>query len=221
MCNPDDQTPVVDGAAGEQAVTRDSRSNAQRLHDGLNAALRSVLASEELGQHNGLPATIIVSTTLQDLEQGAGTARTGGGSLLPMADVIRLARHAYHYLTSASMKVSRSGCITPNDWPHPDNESSSTPRTADAPAPAATSADIGARSTTSTAGQPPDAPTSTPSRWPADPTTNSKTTAGPPAKTPRAKPNGYHRRTWITVSHAPTASTIRRSSSAKTTQDDP
>ena len=98
MCNPDDQTPVVDGAAGEQAVTRDSRSNAQRLHDGLNAALRSVLASDELGQHNGLPATIIVSTTLTDLEQGTGTARTGGGSLLPMADVLRLARHANHYL---------------------------------------------------------------------------------------------------------------------------
>ena len=41
MCNPDDQTPVIDGAAGEEAVTRDQRSNAQRLHDGLNAALRA------------------------------------------------------------------------------------------------------------------------------------------------------------------------------------
>ncbi len=54
--------------------------------------------SGDLGQHNGLPATIIVSTTLAELESAAGTALTGGGSLLPMSDVIRLARHARHYL---------------------------------------------------------------------------------------------------------------------------
>ena len=41
---------------------------------------------------------IIVSTTLKDLESAAGKARTGGGSLLPLSDVIRLARHAHHYL---------------------------------------------------------------------------------------------------------------------------
>ena len=60
---------------------------------------RSVLASGELGQHNGLPATIIVSTTLQELESGCGQAVTATGSLLPMSTVIRLASHAYHYLT--------------------------------------------------------------------------------------------------------------------------
>jgi len=38
MCNPDDQMPVVDGAAGQEAVTRDGRSNAQRNHDALIAA---------------------------------------------------------------------------------------------------------------------------------------------------------------------------------------
>jgi hypothetical protein len=59
---------------------------------------RSVLASGQLGQHNGLPATIIVSTTLQDLQAAAGVAVTAGGSLLPMRDVIRLASQAYHYL---------------------------------------------------------------------------------------------------------------------------
>ena len=60
MCNPDDQSPVIDAVAGEDAVRRDARSNAQRHHDGLNAALRTVLASGKLGQHNGVPATIIV-----------------------------------------------------------------------------------------------------------------------------------------------------------------
>ena len=98
MCNPDDETPVVDGAASEEAIQRDSRSAAQRNHDGLLAALRAMIASGELGQHNGLPASIIVTTTLAELEAAAGRGLTGGGTILPMSDVIRLARHARHYL---------------------------------------------------------------------------------------------------------------------------
>jgi hypothetical protein len=54
------------------------------------------LASGELGQHNGLPTTIIVTTTLHELEAATGKALTGGGTLLPMSDVIRMARHAHH-----------------------------------------------------------------------------------------------------------------------------
>jgi Domain of unknown function (DUF222) len=98
MCNPEDDAPVVDGPPGQDAQRRDTRSAAQRHHDGLNAALRALLASGELGQHNGLPASIIVSTTLQELETAAGSAITGGGTRVPMSDVIRLARHAHHYL---------------------------------------------------------------------------------------------------------------------------
>lgn len=98
MCNPDDATPVVNGAPPEQAIQRNTRSTAQRNHDGLNAALRAMLASGELGQHNGLPASIVVTTTLTELEAAAGRGLTAGGTLLPMSDVIRLARHARHYL---------------------------------------------------------------------------------------------------------------------------
>jgi hypothetical protein len=98
MCNPHDLTPTVDGPASEEAVERDTRSPGQRGHDGLTAALRAVLAGGALGQHNGLPASIVVTTTLKDLESAAGTGLTGGGTLLPMSDVIRLARHAHHYL---------------------------------------------------------------------------------------------------------------------------
>jgi len=98
MCNPEDRPLLTDGAPGDEAIQRDTRSAAQRLHDGLNAALRAVLASGELGQHNGLPASIIVTTTLRELESGAGRGLTGGGTLLPMSDVIRLAAHAHHYL---------------------------------------------------------------------------------------------------------------------------
>lgn len=98
MCNPDDDAPTVDGAPPEQAVRRDTRSSAQRHHDALTAALRALLASGKLGQHNGLPAALVVTTTLKDLEAAAGTALTGGATRLPMSDVVRLARHAHHYL---------------------------------------------------------------------------------------------------------------------------
>jgi len=37
MCNPDDQTPVIDDAPPEEALLRDTRSPAQRNHDGFNA----------------------------------------------------------------------------------------------------------------------------------------------------------------------------------------
>ena len=98
MCNPDDEAPCVDGEPTDAAVQGDTRSPGQRNHDALTAMGRAVLASGELGRHNGLPATIIVTATLQDLQSGAGVAATGGGSLLPMRDVIRLASQSHHYL---------------------------------------------------------------------------------------------------------------------------
>ncbi|OSC18223.1 hypothetical protein B8W69_29470, partial [Mycobacterium vulneris] len=98
MCNPLDDIPCVDGAPSQEAIERDPRSAGHRNHDALNAALRALLASGELGQHNGLPASIVVTTTLAELESAAGRGLTGGGTILPMSDVIRLARHAHHYL---------------------------------------------------------------------------------------------------------------------------
>ena len=98
MCNPDDETPAVDEEPSQDAVCRDNRSQAQRNHDGLLAGLRSLVASGQLGQHNGLPVSIVVTTSLAELEAAAGKGLTGGGTLLPMSDVIRMASHAHHYL---------------------------------------------------------------------------------------------------------------------------
>jgi len=92
---------------GEEPANRDSRSPAQRNHDALNALVRDRLGDPKLGVHNGLPVTVIVSTTLQELTSGAGLAVTGGGTQLPMRDVIRLARHAYHYLAVFDEHSSR------------------------------------------------------------------------------------------------------------------
>jgi len=98
MCNSADETPCTSGTPSQAAIQGDTRSAGQRNHDALLAAARALLASGELGQHNGLPASIIVTTTLQELEKGAGRGLTGGGTLLPMSDVIRLGSHAHHYL---------------------------------------------------------------------------------------------------------------------------
>jgi Domain of unknown function (DUF222) len=59
---------------------------------------RAVLTSGELGRHHGLPCTIIVSTTLKELESNRGHPVTAGSTLLPMSTVIRLASMSYHYL---------------------------------------------------------------------------------------------------------------------------
>jgi hypothetical protein len=98
MCNSADLTPCTGGTPSQAAIEHDTRSAGQRNHDALLTLARAALASGELGQHNGLPASIIVTTTLKELEAGSGKALTGGGSLLPMSDVIRLASHAHHYL---------------------------------------------------------------------------------------------------------------------------
>jgi Domain of unknown function (DUF222) len=107
MCNPDDQSPTLDGNPSEEAIQRDFRSRAQRNHDALGALCRGALASGELGNHGGLPVSIVVSTTLQELESAAGVAITGGGSWLPMSDLIRMASHAHHYLTVFDKHASR------------------------------------------------------------------------------------------------------------------
>jgi hypothetical protein len=98
MCNPDDEHPCVSGAPSQAQIDGDRRSLAQRQHDAMVAVGRSVLESGELGLHNGLPTSIIVRTTLQDLESRAGIGVSGGGTIIPIKDVIRMASHAHHYL---------------------------------------------------------------------------------------------------------------------------
>ncbi|OLT95692.1 HNH endonuclease signature motif containing protein [Mycobacterium syngnathidarum] len=98
MCNPDDENPCTSGTPTQDQIDADTRSPAQRTHDALLALVRSALMSGGLGQYNGLPVSIVATTTLQELEAGAGVAITAGGTKLSIPDVIRLAAHAWHYL---------------------------------------------------------------------------------------------------------------------------
>ncbi|BBY21439.1 HNH endonuclease signature motif containing protein [Mycobacterium stomatepiae] len=107
VCNPDDEYPCTTDEPAEDLVSHDARTPGQRQHDALNALVRGQLGDPKLGQHNGLPVSVIVSTTLQELRTGAGRAVTGGGTLLPMRDLIRMASHAYHYLAVFDEHQSR------------------------------------------------------------------------------------------------------------------
>src|SRR6478672_2166349 len=94
---------------GTLVETPDDRSGAQRRHDGIKLALKAGIASGALGAHRGHPVTVIVRTTLAELNQAAhavtnpavpmpAPARTGGDTALPMRDVIRMASDGIHYL---------------------------------------------------------------------------------------------------------------------------
>ena len=99
MCNSADDEPCISGTPSQAAIQGDTRSLGQRNHDALLAAARALLASGELGQHNGLPASIIVTTTLQELEKPApAEGSPAAARCCRCRDVIRLASHAHHYL---------------------------------------------------------------------------------------------------------------------------
>jgi hypothetical protein len=102
MCNPADQRPATSGTPTQDQIDADTRSMAQRRHDALAFIGRTALDKAELGQHNGLPTTIIVRTTLHDLESRAGVGLSGGGTILPLTDVLQLAADAntHHYLAA-------------------------------------------------------------------------------------------------------------------------
>ncbi|OBB47811.1 hypothetical protein A5752_22720, partial [Mycobacterium sp. 852002-51961_SCH5331710] len=95
---PDGDQPDPAGEPSAEAVRCDTRTTGQRNHDALGAMCRALLASGQLGDQNGVPATLLITTTLQELESGSGHGVTGGGSLLPMSDVIRQASAAHPYL---------------------------------------------------------------------------------------------------------------------------
>jgi hypothetical protein len=94
---------------GTIAEVPDDRSGAQRCHDGIKLGLKAGIASGGMGSHRGHPVTVIVRTTLAELNQAAHAvtdpdipmpppARTGGDTALPMRDVIRMGADGIHYL---------------------------------------------------------------------------------------------------------------------------
>jgi hypothetical protein len=100
MCNPADEHPCTSGTPTQQQIDGDLRTPAQRRHDAFEYIGRMALDKTELGHQGGLPTTVIVRTTLQDLQTRAGIGVTGGGTIVPVADVLNMAaqKDATNYL---------------------------------------------------------------------------------------------------------------------------
>ncbi|SIR89470.1 TIGR03618 family F420-dependent PPOX class oxidoreductase [Williamsia sterculiae] len=97
MNNPDDpESPVGDADKVHAdvlaaAAKRDTRTAAQRNHDAFTLMLRTITESGVLGQHRGLPAQVIVTMTLDELEAETGIATTASGGHPPVRDALALA----------------------------------------------------------------------------------------------------------------------------------
>lgn len=106
MNNPDDpespsgdaESPALDRTALAQAAARDTRTPAQRNHDGVTVALRQLLSSGVLGSHRGLPVTAVITMSLQQLEEASGVVTTASGGLVPIRDALRMAEAAHPVL---------------------------------------------------------------------------------------------------------------------------
>ena len=99
MCNPADDEPCISGTPSHAAIQGDTRS----------AGTAQPRRPRWLPPARCWPPATSVNTTAyphpssspphwHELEKGAGRGLTGGGTLLPMSDVIRLGSHAHHYL---------------------------------------------------------------------------------------------------------------------------
>jgi hypothetical protein len=73
---------------------RDDRSAPQRLHDALDQAASMLLRSGQLPASGGTPATVLLTMTLDQLEQRTGLVTTGHGGQLTVTEALRLAGEA-------------------------------------------------------------------------------------------------------------------------------
>ena len=116
MCNPADEFPCLFGTPTQAQIDDDTRTLAQRRHDAMVEIGRRALVAEDRGTLNGLPMTVLVRTTLEDLEARAGLAVTGGGTLIPIDELLKMAAQgqADHYLglfdgaTGSAMNLYRA-----------------------------------------------------------------------------------------------------------------
>ena len=144
---------------------RDERTPAQRCHDAFKLGMETAISSGHLGLHRGQPVTVIATTTVAELNQAAhavadssaampAPARTGGGSRLPMPDLIRMAANAIHYLAVFDEHTGRPLYLAAKSASPPlTRDSSATPATVAAPVPIAWNRAITARSTMHRTGQ--------------------------------------------------------------------
>jgi hypothetical protein len=78
----------------DDALGPDDRTPGQRMHDAFEEAGRRLLKAGDLPDHAGLPAQLIITLTLTDLERRAGRATTHHGGTLTIDQALKLAADA-------------------------------------------------------------------------------------------------------------------------------
>ena len=100
LAKPKPATPActaADGTTTDGTTTvgaPDPRSYAQRMHDALLDAAKRLLAAGTLPDSGGVPATVLVTMTLTQLETRLGVATTGHGGLLSITAALNHAADA-------------------------------------------------------------------------------------------------------------------------------
>ena len=144
------------------AHERDMRTVSQRMHDAVRDAAKLMLGSGKLPSQAGVPATLLITMKLDDLERRTGHVSTAHGGLLPIRDVLRMAANAklvpaVFDTDGAPLWLGRE----PTGSPPRTSGTCSPSWTRAASTPAATSPPAGVRSCTCTTGSTAVPPTST------------------------------------------------------------
>lgn len=82
------------GAAGSTVFGVDERTYGQRMHDAMEDVADRLLRCGDLPDSGGTPATVIITITLEDLLDRFGHGRTSDATLIPTAQVLKLAAEA-------------------------------------------------------------------------------------------------------------------------------
>jgi Domain of unknown function (DUF222)/HNH endonuclease len=81
-------------AQGQRGQEPDGRTFGQRSHDALEEVCDRILASGDVTGTGGTPATVVVTVSLEDLQERLGYGTTSDGTLIPVPQLLQLAREA-------------------------------------------------------------------------------------------------------------------------------
>ena len=108
------RTTAIEDEDGTVVDIPDQRPQMQRLHDALEEACAKLLKSADQPSVGGIPASVIVTISLEDLLAKAGLAETADGSQLTSDQLLRIADEAEIWPTI----IDRNG--VPLAWADPD-----------------------------------------------------------------------------------------------------
>ena len=88
------RTSAIEDEDGTVVEIPDQRPHMQRLHDALEEACARLLKSADQPSVGGIPASVIITISLDDLLAKAGVAETADGSQLTTDQLLRIADEA-------------------------------------------------------------------------------------------------------------------------------